>query len=214
MNTAPDNSAVAPNAATPDAASWRLTPSHILEYLYCPRFTYFEYVLGVPEHQEKRFKVLKGREVHELRKRINPNYLRRKLGVVARELDVELEAPRLHLGGRLDELLTLDDGTMAPFDYKYAVNKQRVFRNHRVQAALYALLISENRGCEVRKAFLCYTRSRYEVVQLPVTPELMDQALAELRGCLEVIQTGIFPQPTAWTKRCTDCCYRKLCTGL
>src|SRR5579883_652505 len=63
----------------PDAVP--LTVTHLLEHLYCPRFTYFEYVLGIPEQQEKRTLVQKGRAVHEERRHTNPNYLRKKLGV-------------------------------------------------------------------------------------------------------------------------------------
>ena len=39
-----------------------LTASHLLEYLFCPRFTYFEYVLDIPQHEERRFKVEVGRD--------------------------------------------------------------------------------------------------------------------------------------------------------
>ena len=42
-----------------------VTASHLLEYLFCPRFTYFEYVLDIPQHEEKRFKVEVGRKIHE-----------------------------------------------------------------------------------------------------------------------------------------------------
>jgi CRISPR-associated exonuclease Cas4 len=48
-----------------------ITITHVLEYLYCPRFTYFEYVLSVPERQERRWKVRRGREVHLERSKIN-----------------------------------------------------------------------------------------------------------------------------------------------
>lgn len=196
---------------TTTQAPWYLTPSHLLEYLFCPRFTYFEYVLGVPEHQEKRFKVRKGRAVHEERQRINPGYLRKRLGVVGRENDVELNCMRLHLRGRVDEVLTLADGSMAPFDYKYAENKGTVYRNQKIQAALYAVLIRETYGRPVERAFLCYVRSKYEVVEIPVPDVLIGEALAELENCMEVIRSGLFPEPTPWPARCPDCCYRNLC---
>ena len=43
-----------------------ITVSDALEYLFCPRFIFFERCLMIPEHQEKRYKVLKGRELHEI----------------------------------------------------------------------------------------------------------------------------------------------------
>jgi CRISPR-associated exonuclease Cas4 len=62
---------------------YSLTASHLLEYLFCPRFTYFEYVLDIPQHEEKRFKVEVGRKIHE--KKMNPEYLRKKLGVTEKK---------------------------------------------------------------------------------------------------------------------------------
>jgi len=70
-----------------------ITASHLLEYLFCPRFTYFEYVLHIPQHQEKRFKVVKGRTIHEKIRKVNPGYLRKKLGVRDKKLDVYLANP-------------------------------------------------------------------------------------------------------------------------
>src|SRR6516165_6605267 len=94
-----------------------LMVTHVHEHLFCPRFTYFEYVLGVPERQERRLLVQKGRQAHEERRRINPSYLRKKLGVVKRQFDVPLASRRLGVRGSVDEVVTLSDGTMAPFDY-------------------------------------------------------------------------------------------------
>src|SRR3954454_15751522 len=84
-----------------------LTVTHLLEHLYCPRFTFFEHVLRVPERQGRRALVQLGRQAHEERKRINPNYLRKKLNVVERRFDVPLASERLGIRGSVDEVLTL-----------------------------------------------------------------------------------------------------------
>lgn len=188
-----------------------ITPTHLLEYLFCPRFTYYEFVLGVPEHQEKRFKVQKGRLVHDERKRINKTYFRKKLGVVARKFDMELNCMRLHIRGIVDEVLTLEDGTMAPFDYKYAEHKKKTFRNHKIQAALYGLLIRETYDKPVNRAFLCYTRSKYYVETIDLTEAVYAEALDEVQNCLQVIQRGVYPPATTWSARCVDCCYKNIC---
>src|SRR5437868_12346153 len=88
-----------PTVTLADPPPVPLTVTHVLEHLYCPRFTYFEYVLGVPERQERRLLVQKGRQAHEERRRINPSYLRKKLGVVRRQFDVPLASTRLGLRG-------------------------------------------------------------------------------------------------------------------
>lgn len=113
-----------------------LTVTHLLEHLYCPRFTYFEYVLAVPERQERRPLVMKGRAVHQERRRTNPSYLRKKLGVVRRQFDVPLASAALGVRGSVDEVLTLADGSMAPFDYKFAEAPRTVYYNQRMQSAL------------------------------------------------------------------------------
>src|ERR1700731_2045611 len=138
-----------------------LTVTHLLEHLFCPRFTYFEYVLGVSERQEKRPLVQKGRLVHEERRHPNPNYLRKKLGVVGRQFDVPLASADLGVRGSVDEVLTLADGSMAPFDYKFAAEPRTVYHNLKMQSALYGLLIQEAFGVPVRRGYLCYVRSRH-----------------------------------------------------
>src|SRR5262245_42661016 len=95
-----------PTVPAPEPAPPPLTVTHLLEHLYCPRFTYFEYVLGVPEWQGNRPLVRKGREAHEQRRRTNPGYLRKKLGVVARRFDVPLASAALGVRGSVDEVLT------------------------------------------------------------------------------------------------------------
>jgi CRISPR-associated exonuclease Cas4 len=188
-----------------------LTPTHVLEHLYCPRFTYFEHVLLIPEHQEKRLKVQKGREVHEERQQVNPGYLRKKLGVLKREFEVPLASMALGVKGIVDEVLWLDDETMAPFDYKFAEDPGQVYENLRVQSVLYGLLIRENYGKPVTRGYLCYTRSNYRVKEIPFDEKDFEHALGIVTETMAVIRTGVFPEATKWTARCPDCCYRNIC---
>lgn len=187
-----------------------LMVTHMHEHLFCPRFTYFEYVLGVPERQERRTLVMRGRQAHEERRKINPQYLRKKLGVVERRFDVPMASLRLGVRGSVDEVLTLDDGTMAPFDYKFAEEGQ-VYLNQKVQSALYGLLIQETFSVPVRRGFLCYVRSNHRVVELAHTEEDYAEARQVVAEVLEVIQTGLFPRATPYRARCADCCYRNIC---
>ena len=188
-----------------------LMVTHLLEHLYCPRFTYFEYVLGVPERQERRQLVQKGRQVHEQRRRTNPNYLRKKLGVIERAFDVPLASPALGLRGSVDEVLTLGDGTMAPLDYKFAEAPAKVYLNQAMQSVVYGLLIEEVYGKPVRKGFLCYTRSNSRIVEVPHTEADRAEGRRVLAEILAVIRTGRFPLPTPYQSRCRDCCYRNIC---
>src|SRR5262249_51357925 len=111
----------------------------------------------------------------------------------------------------VDEVLTLADGTMAPFDYKFAEDPGHVYHNQRVQSALYALLVRETFQAPVRRGFLCYTRSNFRVVELEHTEEDFVQARAVAQEVMTVIQTGLFPRATPRKARCSDCCYRNIC---
>src|SRR5262249_32495389 len=138
------------------ASTSPLTVTHLHEHLYCPRFTFFEHVLRVPERQERRPLVQIGRQAHEERRRINPTYLRKKLGVVERHFDVPLSSAALGVRGSVDEALALADGTMAPFDYKFAEYPGQVYLNLKMQSVVYGLLIEEAFGKPVRRGWLCF----------------------------------------------------------
>ena len=110
-----------------------ITISDVLEYLFCPRFIYYMHCLDIPQHEESRFKVMKGREVHEKKLITNPDYLRKKLGVVKKEMNVFVASKQHHIKGIIDEVLILDDGTAAPFEYKYAEFKDTIFQTYKYQ---------------------------------------------------------------------------------
>lgn len=192
------------------AAPFSITATDILEHLFCPRFSYFEIFLGIPEHQEKRFKVQKGRSVHEDKKRLNPDYLRRKIGCTGKRMDVSLGSERC-LRGVVDEVLFLEDGSAAPLDYKFAEYKDKVFKNHRYQLAFYGRLIQENLNKEVNLGFIVYTRSRNKLVEVELSPELYARLDDVIHDFLEVVQQGRYPPPTRSKARCADCCYANLC---
>ncbi|MCA9128991.1 MAG: CRISPR-associated protein Cas4 [Planctomycetales bacterium] len=188
-----------------------ITITHVLEHLYCPRFTYFEYVLTIPERQERRWKVERGRQVHLERSKMNKSYLRSKLNVVERQFDVPLASQSIGVRGVADEVLTFADGTMGPFDYKFAKAPKTPFRNQRMQCVLYGMLIAEWFGCEVNRCYLCYTRDNYHVVEVPITERARRDAMNVVQEVVEVIQHGYLPPPTTRSRRCIDCCYRNIC---
>ena len=188
-----------------------ITPTQVLEYLFCPRFVFFEECLMIPEHQELRLKVQLGREVHAKKAKINPDYLRKKIGVVKKERTVYLASRRLKVRGIVDEVLTLRDGTMAPLEYKFAEYSGVLFKTHKTQLALQALLIQENYGREVVRGYLVYTRSKNMLREVPFSEKDFRFARRVVDEVLEIIQTGLFPRRTSTRKKCLDCCYRNIC---
>ncbi len=188
-----------------------ITVSDVLEYLFCPRFIYFMHCLGIPQHEEMRFKVLRGREVHEKKRKVNPHYLRKKIGVVRREHNVFLASKEHCIKGIVDEVLFLDDGTAAPFEYKFAEFKGKIFRTYRNQLALHGMMIREQFNIEVTRGFVCFVRSRDHVEEVALSEKDFERAREVIQNILEIISTGYFPKGSRSQTRCVDCCYRNIC---
>ena len=187
-----------------------LTPSQIIEYLFCPRFTYFEYVLGIPQYEEKNFKVMKGRDIHDLKANQNTDYLRKKIGVTGKLVNQYLTNDWLR--GEVDEVLTLNDGTMAPLDFKFAEYKERIFETYKTQIYCYALLIEDNFGKKVNKGYLVYVRSRNKLVEIEVDNKSKEKVKQAAENIFEIIGKNFYPNGTKYKKRCVSCTYQNLCT--
>jgi len=185
--------------------------SDVLEYLFCPRFIYFMHCLDIPQHEELKYKVIRGREVHLEKGRMNPNYLRKRLGVIRRERDVFLASEELHIKGIVDEVLFLNDGTAAPLEYKFAEFKQRVFKTYRYQLALHALMIQDLFDVTVNRGYLCFTRSNDHIEEVWFSKKDFEESRQVVRDILEIIETGEFPKRASSASRCVDCCYRNIC---
>ncbi|MEY4937521.1 MAG: CRISPR-associated protein Cas4 [Bacteroidota bacterium] len=186
-----------------------LTPSLIIEHLYCARYTFYEQVLKVPQYEEKFYKVLKGRELHDRKLEENKPYLRRKIGAVEKWVDQYMTNEFIR--GRLDEVLLLSDGTMTPLDYKFAEYDDKVHITYEIQLYCYAWLIEENFQKPVHKGFLVYTRSKNKLVEVPIPPdakELVKRAAVEI---MEIIEHNKYPKGTRQKKKCETCTFRNFC---
>lgn len=186
-----------------------ITPSHIIEYLFCPRFTYFQYVLGIEQNEEKSFKAIKGRNIHDHKLVQNKDYLRKSIGVVDKLLDVYLTSENLR--GKVDEVLTLNDGTMAPLDYKFAQYNDTVYNTYKTQLICYALLIEKNFNRSVNKGYLVYTRSKNKLVKVDISDKDKHQVQEHINKIIEIISENIFPKATTHKRKCTSCTYRNIC---
>lgn len=185
-------------------------PSQIIEYLYCPRYTYFEYVLRIPQNEDKYFKVERGREIHDEKLERNKDYLRKKIGVKQKWTDMYLGNEFLR--GKVDEVLELEDGNFAPMDYKFALWKDRIFETYTQQLYCYAILIENTFKKQVNKGFLVYTRSKNKLVEVPIDKVAKDKVRQSIDEMLEIIEGNKFPKATKFKKRCLNCTYRNICT--
>ena len=188
-----------------------VTISDVLEFLFCPRFIYFIHCLDIPQHEEQRYKVLKGRDVHEMRRTTNIDYVRKKIDCVRKERQVFIAAKKHHIKGIVDEVLFLGDGTAAPLEYKFAEYKDRIFKTYKYQLVLQAMMIAENYDVEVNRGYICYTRSNNLVKQIDFKRKNFDKAVEIIMDILEIIEKGFYPDRTKDAVKCVDCTYRNIC---
>lgn len=188
-----------------------ITPSEVIEHLFCPRFTYFMNCLNIPQHEELRYKVLKGRSLHERRETENQDYLRKKIGCVNKEISVYIASKKLGVRGVIDEVLYLDDGTLAPLDYKYTEYNEFTYETYKIQSVLYALLIEENYNKPVKKGFICYTKTGNKLKEIIYNDEDFCYTKDIVKEIFDVILKGFYPKKTKYQNKCIDCCYRNIC---
>jgi len=188
-----------------------LTPSIVMEYLYCPRFIYYMLYLKISQHESRRYKVQRGKSSHKRKLKINKSYLRKKIGVKEKILNEKLYSTKYNIHGIVDEILFLDDGTAASLDYKFAKYKKRTFLTHKYQASMYSLMIKDNYNIEVKKAFIVYIRSKNKLVEIDIKDNIYNKLKIILSEIIKIIKKGYFPQRTKYQSRCRDCTYRNIC---
>jgi CRISPR-associated exonuclease Cas4 len=190
-----------------------ITPSEVLEYMFCPRFVYFMTVLKIDQHEHRRHLVNKGRDIHNFKLVQNKDYLRAKIGAKDKLLDLYLSSEKYHLVGKVDEALFLEDGSAAPLDYKYAYWENKIYNTYKVQQTLYAILIEENFNLPVNKAFLVYVRSKNHLEEIAITAAMKEKALDIVSDVFQIVNEGSFPDAKTSTRKCEDCTYRNICVS-
>jgi CRISPR-associated exonuclease Cas4 len=186
-----------------------LTPSHIIEYLFCPRFIYFENVLGIPQYEERHYKVMKGRNMHELKLAGNKAYLRKRIGVKKKYLDQYLTNNSLR--GVVDEVLLLKDDSMAPLDYKFARYEEKLYKTYKTQLSCYAVLIEDNFKKEVKKGYLVYIRSHHKLLEVEINEQDKKEIKDAIEGIKRIIQNNYYPKGTKYKSKCITCTYKNIC---
>lgn len=187
-----------------------VTPSEIIEFIYCPRFTYFMKNLGIRQYEEQRFKVQVGREKHLDKKSQNVKQIRKRIKGVSKEQEKYLVSKNYGLKGIVDEVYLLEDGTYAPLDYKFAEYKDKEFDTYKTQMAMYSVIIEEVYKTKVNKFFLVYLRSKNLLKEIEFDDKLRKKCLKYINDYKKVV-SGFYPKATSSKARCVDCCYRNIC---
>jgi len=166
-------------------------------------------VLRIPQYEGRHFKVGKGREVHEKKAKENMDYLRRRIGVKHKFLNQYLTNNLLR--GEVDEVLELNDGTMAPLDYKFAKFEDKIYETYKTQLYCYAWLMASNYNRDVNRGYLVYTRSKNKLVEVPIEVAHIDKIKKVASNIHQIIERNKYPKATRFKKRCLSCTYRNIC---
>jgi len=167
--------------------------------------------MRISQYEDNRFKVKKGRQIHEERSSRNQKYLRKKISVIKKELNVYLAIPSLGIRGIVDEILHLKDGSLSPVDYKYTRYKEQIFRTHKYQLVLYGMLIEKSYGKDVHSGYVAYIRDGSRTCDVAFTPKMKENALEIVRKIMQIIREEKIPPKTKYKIRCVDCCYKNIC---
>jgi CRISPR-associated exonuclease Cas4 len=189
-----------------------ITPTEIMEYLFCPRFTYFFNCLNISQHEEMRFKVIKGREIHNKKIITNRDYLRKKIKTESKEISVYLASQKIKVRGIVDEVLFFRDNTASPLDYKYTDYKDYLFETHKIQLILYGMLINEIYNKPVKKGYICYVKNNPKLKEIIFSVNDFIFAKNIVNEILDVILKNYYPmKKTKNLNKCIDCCYKNIC---
>lgn len=190
-----------------------VTPSEVIEYLYCPRFIYFMNTLKISQHEDRRKLVTKGREIHDLKLVQNKDYIRKKIGVKEKYQDIYLSSRNLKLVGKIDEVLLLDNDTMAPLDYKFSEWNNKLYKTYLIQQVLYSLLIEENYNTKVESGFIVYVRSKNYVHKIDINLKMQEKAKKIVAEIFDILNLNFFPKACSAKRKCQDCTYRNICVS-
>lgn len=188
-----------------------ITPSQVIEYLYCPRFIYYMECLKISQEEGRRYKVQKGRRIHDKKSAQNKNYLRRKLGVKDKLINQKMSSKKYNISGEVDEVLFLQDGEAAPLDYKFAEYREKLFRTHKYQSVMYGMMIEENFNRTVNEGYIIYIRSRNKLKEIIINDSMREEVKSIIKEVINIIQKGFYPEGTDYSRRCHDCCYQNIC---
>ncbi len=191
--------------------NFMITPSDVIEYLFCPRFSYYEKVLGIPQNEKRRLKVRLGRDIHEQKQKTLGSYLRKRLKVIDKQSEIPLYSRKWHLSAKVDEALFLEDGRISPLDYKFAEWKGHVHRPLYYQSIIYGILLEEQFDRPSERGFIVYTRTKNHIEQIDFPEERHQMIAKAVYGIFSIIDSQILPEEHGSKSQCGDCTYWRVC---
>ncbi len=184
-----------------------LSVTNVVEHAFCPRFTYFQLVLGIEQHEGKRGTVLAGRTFHSRHATTNRGYKIRRLD--GKKLtEILLYSDKYQFSGKIDEAIeTSDEVLIIERKYSdYTIKGPTI----KTQLGLLAILAEENFGKQAKRAIIVFNKTTRIERQIKITDNIKKLALSTLQKTRHVLSSGLIPS-SKHDNRCLNCCYRKIC---
>ena len=184
-----------------------ITISDVVEHAFCPKFTYFGKVLQIPEHEEKRGSVIKGKSLHATKEVENKKYVPAKIPNGTKFSELQLHSSKHGFVGKIDQLVDSGDQIYL-IEVKYA--RPFIGKTLLMQVGLQATLVEESLGKPCRSALVEFVQNGRRTISLDITEEVKKSAIQELEATKQVVARETMPF-SKYSRRCDDCCYRRIC---
>ena len=178
-----------------------------MEYAFCPRFTYFQLVLGIDQREGKRGTVQTGRAFHNRHATINKKYKIKHLDGIKRT-ELLLYSKKYSFSGKIDEAIETKKEILL-IERKYS-DYVLIGATLKTQLGLLAILAEENTGKQVKKALVVFDKTERIEIFINITEKVKQNAMKMLKKTNNTITTGKIPY-SRHDGRCVNCCYRKIC---
>ncbi len=184
-----------------------LTVTDVVEYAFCPKFTYFINVLGLGQFEQKRGSVSAGRKLHNRHERSNLDYVPQ--GFKGKKIIAcKFFSEKYELSGKIDEAIDMENEIIL-IERKYSDN-HKIYPALRIQLGLLSVLIEENMCKPVRKAIVIFNKTQRKVIHVIIDDSIRDESLAMLNDVKKIIKSEIMPE-SEFDNRCLNCCFRRIC---
>jgi len=184
-----------------------LTVTDVVEYAFCPKFTYFINILGLEQFEQKRGTVTSGRKLHHRHEKDNSKYIPQEFSgkkIIARKFF----STKHELSGKIDEAIEMENEIIL-IERKYSDN-HKIYLALRVQLGLLSILIEENLHKPVRKAIVIFNKTQRKIIHIKIDNMIKRESLAMLEDVKTVIKREVMPESN-FDGRCLNCCFRRVC---
>ncbi|MCX8175254.1 MAG: CRISPR-associated protein Cas4 [Candidatus Micrarchaeota archaeon] len=185
----------------------------ILNYNYCPRIPYYEYVLRRP--QARTPKEDKGLEMHDsFVPRAKRNRMVKALYYDRKLFNLPLYSPRLNLQTRVDcVLMNTRDRIAVPMQFKHGKAPSCLYRTMRYQLVAEAMLIEEEFGFSCPYGLVKFLPEE-KTIKTNINIKDKEELVWQVEKISNIIRFEQYPEGPRTKNYCTDCCYyRKICGG-